>query len=547
MTHNDITPLDCLYKWEKLVPNKVYLRQPRNRIWQEYSWKQVADEARSMAAAIADLNLEKGSRIAIISKNCAEWIISDLAIMMSGCISVPLYPTQSDESIQFVLEHSGASLVFVGKLDNPEQIQRIVPDNITQIGFNYEGIHAPLMWNDLIKKYAPIENAYQPKMDDIFTITYTSGTTGHPKGVVNDYKSASFVLNNSVKQFNLTPNDHSMSFLPLAHVAERVMVELPSLYVGFTVSFTESLATFAQDLRMVNPSRFFSVPRLWTKFQMGILEKMPQSKLDTLLSIPLLSWYVKKKIRKGLGLDNAKTFISGAAPLSPSVMEWFSRLGINIQEGYGMSENWAYGSVNPKDDIRIGTVGKAMPKSEIKISEIGEILIKSPATMRGYYLDEEKTSEVIINDFYHTGDKGEICKDGYIKITGRIKDTFKTAKGEFITPSLIESLVLENTHIEQVCVMGLGMPQPMALVVLSEQAQTLSKAEVNHGLETTLATVNKQVKSHEVLNGLFVVKDEWLPENGLMTPTLKVKRNEVAAYYQSLVEEHAEAKAVIWE
>ena len=547
MTHNDITPLDCLYKWEKLVPNKVYLRQPRNRIWQEYSWKQVADEARSMAAAIADLNLEKGSRIAIISKNCAEWIISDLAIMMSGCISVPLYPTQSDESIQFVLEHSGASLVFVGKLDNPEQIQRIVPDNITQIGFNYEGIHAPLMWNDLIKKYAPIENAYQPKMDDIFTITYTSGTTGHPKGVVNDYKSASFVLNNSVKQFNLTPNDHSMSFLPLAHVAERVMVELPSLYVGFTVSFTESLATFAQDLRMVNPSRFFSVPRLWTKFQMGILEKMPQSKLDTLLSIPLLSWYVKKKIRKGLGLDNAKTFISGAAPLSPSVMEWFSRLGINIQEGYGMSENWAYGSVNPKDDIRIGTVGKAMPKSEIKISEIGEILIKSPATMRGYYLDEEKTSEVIINDFYHTGDKGEICKDGYIKITGRIKDTFKTAKGEFITPSLIESLVLENTHIEQVCVMGLGMPQPMALVVLSEQAQTLSRAEVNHGLEKTLATVNKQVKSHEVLNGLFVVKDEWLPENGLMTPTLKVKRNEVAAYYQSLVEEHAEAKAVVWE
>ncbi len=547
MTHNDITPLDCLYKWEKNAPDKTYLRQPRNRIWQEYSWKQVADEARRIAAAIADLNLEKGSRIAIISKNCAEWIISDLAIMMSGCISVPLYPTQSDESIQFVLEHSGASLVFVGKLDNPEQIQKIVPDNITQIGFNYEGIHAPLMWNDLIKKYAPIENSYQPKMDDIFTITYTSGTTGHPKGVVNDYKSASFVLNNSVKQFNLTPNDHSMSFLPLAHVAERVMVELPSLYVGFTVSFTESLATFTQDLRMVNPSRFFSVPRLWTKFQMGILEKMPQSKLDTLLSIPLLSWYVKKKIRKGLGLDNAKTFISGAAPLSPSVMEWFSRLGINIQEGYGMSENWAYGSVNPKEDIRFGTVGKAMPKSEIKISEIGEILIKSPATMRGYYLDEEKTREVIIDDFYHTGDKGEICKDGYIKITGRIKDTFKTAKGEFITPSLIESLVLENTHIEQVCVMGLGMPQPMALVVLSEQAQTLSRAEVNHGLETTLAKVNKKVKSHEVLNGLFVVKDEWLPENGLMTPTLKVKRNEVAAYYQSLVEEHAEAKAVIWE
>jgi len=547
MTEQYLTPLDCLYRWEKECPEDIYLRQPRNRIWQEYSWQDVADEARQMAAALKKLNIKKGHRVAIISKNCAEWIISDLAIMMNGAISVPLYPTQSDESMQYILQHSGASVVFVGKLDNPEQVQTIIPENITQIGFNYDGIHAPLMWNDLIQQHAPLANPYHPRLDDIFTIVYTSGTTGNPKGVVNNYRSASFAATQGVNNFGLSQKDHAISFLPLAHVAERVMVELPSLYAGYTVSFAESLETFAQDVRLVNPTRFFSVPRLWSKFQMGILEKLPQKKLDVLLSIPLVSGFIKKKIRKGLGLDNANMFISGAAPLAVPVMQWFQRLGINIQEGYGMSENWAYCSVNRNEDIRLGTVGQPLNGCNIKISDIGEILIKSPATMQGYYLDEEKTHEVIKEGFYHTGDKGQLCQDGFLTITGRIKDTFKTSKGEFITPSHIENLLAENTNIEQLCVMGLGLAQPMALVVLSEQAQQKPKQQVSDELKTTLHKVNNILKSHEVLNGLIVVKEEWLPENNLLTPTLKVKRNEVAQRYQAIVNEYAEAKTVVWE
>ncbi len=547
MTANYLTPLDYLYKWEKEIPNKTYLRQPRNRVWQEYSWTQVADEARRMAAALQDLGIKHGDRVAIVSKNCAEWIIADLAIMMNGAISVPLYPMQSDDSMKFVLEHSGSSLVFVGKLDNPQQVQSIIPKNIIQVGFNYEGTQSELMWNDLIKKHAPLEKPYHPTLDDIFTIVYTSGTTGNPKGVVNDYRSASFAATHGTERFNLTQDDHSLSFLPLAHVAERILVEIPSLFIGFTVSFAESLDTFAEDIRLVNPTRFFSVPRLWTKFQLGILEKLPQKKLDLLLSIPLVSRLIKKKIRQGLGLDNAVMFISGAAPLPVSVMQWFSRLGINIQEGYGMSENWAYGTINPTEDIRFGTVGKPLFKGEIKISDIGEILIKSPCTMKGYYLDDEKTQEVIKDGYYYTGDKGELSSDGFLKITGRIKDTFKTSKGEFITPSLIENLLAENTNIEQMCVLGLGMAQPMALVVLSEQAQEKSKDAVTQELQASFDKVNKTLKSHEVLNGLIIVKEEWAPENGLMTPTLKVKRNEVAERYQAIVQEYAEAKKVVWE
>ncbi len=544
---NYLTPLDYLYKWEKTKPNSTYLRQPRNRIWQEYSWSDVADEARRIAAVLKNLDLEKGSRVAIISKNCAEWIISDLAIMMSGCISVPLYPTQSDDSIKFVLQHSEASVVFVGKLDNPEQIQNIIPAKILQIGFNYEGIHAPLMWNDLIKKIPPIDNPYHPTLDDIFTIVYTSGTTGNPKGVVNDFRSAAFATTNSIRDFKLTHREHAMSFLPLAHVAERIAVEMPSLYAGHTVSFTESLATFSEDLRLISPTRFFAVPRLWTKFQMGILEKIPQKKLNTLLSAPIINWFFKNKIRKGMGLNNASMFFSGAAPLSPSVMEWYGRLGINIQEGYGMTENWGYGSLNTSNDIRFGTVGKSLQDCEIKISEIGEILIKSPATMKGYYLDEEKTNEVIKDGYYHTGDKGELCHDGFLKITGRIQDTFKTAKGEFINPSNIENLLAENTNIEQLCVLGIGLPQPIALVVLSEQARGRSKEIVRQELQESFSRVNGVLQSHEVLNGLIVVKDEWLPENGLMTPTLKIKRNELANQYQAIVQQHAEVKTVVWE
>ncbi len=547
MTKPYLTPLECLYKWENTRPEYIYLRQPRNRIWQEYSFKDVAYEARCMAEALRSLDVKKGDRVAILSKNCAEWIISDLAIMMLGAISVPLYPTQSDDSIKYVLEHSDASIVFVGKLDNPKHVQTIIPQKIQQIGFNYDGITAPLMWNDLVKQHDPLAQPYLPTYEDIYTIVYTSGTTGNPKGVINNYYAASFAATQGVNSFGLTQQDHAISFLPLAHVAERVLVELPSLYAGYTVSFAESLETFAQDLQLVNPTRFFSVPRLWTKFQMGILEKLPQKKLNLLLSIPFVAGLVKKKIRKGLGLDNSNMFISGAAPLAVSVMEWFARLDIHIQEGYGMSENLAYGSVNRSEDNRFGTVGQPLEDCEIKISDIGEILIKSPATMQGYYLDDAKTKEVLKDGFYHTGDKGELCEDGFLKITGRIKDTFKTAKGEFITPSHIENMLVENTNIEQLCVLGLGLPQPMALIVLSEQAQTKPQQQVSDELTITFNKVNKTLNSHEVLNGLIIVKEEWLPENGLMTPTLKVKRNEVAQHYQEIVEQYAESKAVVWE
>ena len=542
------TPLDYLYRWEKLDPHGCYLRQPCNGEWHEYTWREVADTARRVASALQSLGVKKGGRVAILSKNCAEWIIADLAMMMAGAISVPLFPMQSKESMLHVLEHSEASVLFLGKLDNLPEVINDLSDSITTIGFNYDGVEAQLKWDDVVKKYSPIMEPCRPELESIFTIVYTSGTTGYPKGVQHSYRAISFVSSNNVKESNLNQNDRFLSFLPLAHVAERVLVEFSSLYAGCAVSFVESLDTFANDIKHIKPTVFGAVPRIWVKLQMKVLEKISQETLINILRVPILGWFVKRKIRRNLGLEKVKDFISGAAPLPESVMVFFRRLGINIQELYGMTENLAYGTFNKKEDIRFGTVGTNRLGGEMKISDEGEVLFRSPAIMKGYYLDKEKTYEVIdYLDFYHTGDAGEICEDGFLKITGRIKDTFKTSKGEFITPTIIEEMLSENTSIEQVCVVGLGMPQPMALVVLSESARSMPKDELSNDLFSTYQKVNAGLKSHETINSLIVVKDEWVPGDYFMTPTLKIKRNELFDNYRHILDRNSEVRGVVWE
>jgi len=547
MTTEFPTILEKFYYWEQTTPNDVFLRQPINRIWREYTWEEVGNQARRIASALKDLGLPEGSRIALISKNCAEWFIADLAIMLNGFISVPLYAQQPDDAMRYVLNHSGAEVVFVGKLDDPAHIQSIIPDNITQIAMPYEGVSTELQWNDLLTKYSPLAENYYPTLDDIFTLIYTSGTTGNPKGVVHTYRKPAFVIEHGMPEFNVKRKDSLFSFLPLAHVVERMLVEVGSFYTGNTVSFSESLETFSQDLYQVQPTVFFSVPRLWTKFQFGILEKMPQGKLDKLLSIPLINGFVKKRIRKALGLSRAHLILSGAAPVPVPMMEWFGKIGINIQEAYGATEALCYGFFNRKDDIRMGTVGKPLPELDVKLDENGEILLRCGSVMVGYYMEPDKTEETMVDGYYRTGDVGEFDNDGYLKITGRIKDAFKTQKGEFVSPAEIENKFAENTFIEQICILGRGLVQPLALVMLSESAQSHPKQYVHKKLKHTMDKINQDLKSHEVLNGMIVVKDEWLPDNGFMTPTLKIKRNIMEKYYQPLMEQYSECREVVWE
>ena len=540
------TPLEMLYHWEKNTPDAVYLRQPVNGIFHELTWAQVADQVRRIASALIAQNYDQGSHIAILSKNCAEWFITDLAIAMAGHVSVPIYATAGQETIRYILTHSNCKAVFIGKLDDTQVQCAAIDDSITRFAFPYGDIPAHYRWHELLLQ-PPLASSPVSAAEDIMTIIYTSGSTGNPKGVVNTFGSYAWSCQTLAEALKVGNKERMLSYLPLAHITERVYVEGASLYNGFAVSFVESLDTFADNLRAVSPTIFISVPRLWTRFQMGVLAKVPPKKLNTLLSIPLLGQVVARKIRKQLGFNDVRIFGSGSAPISPATLEWYAKLGINICEGWGMSENNGLGTLShPFRKDKIGCIGRAYNGLGLRISEDGEIQLKGPCVMGEYYLEPEKTAEAFTADgWLRTGDKGEIDSDGYVRITGRLKEIFKTAKGKYVAPVPIESLLMENPLIEQICVTGNNLKQPIALVVLTPEAKAHNPDHIQHSLERTLNKVNDQLESHAKLDSLVVVKDAWTIENGLLTPTLKIKRHLIEGKYQDLIQQpHNQAVVV---
>lgn len=550
ITTNLKTPLEMLYHWEKNKPDAIYLSQPLKSGYKHWTWKEAGQEIRRIAAALKALNFPPKSNIALISKNCAHWMMTDLAIMMAGHVSVPMYPNLHAETVRYILEHSQAKAIFIGKLDDWDSMKSGLTDDILPISFPLYGPSGYNKWETMAAKNEPIEGEPNRGLDEVMTIIYTSGTTGTPKGVVQTFEALAFAASNGLQsRFNPGPDGGRLfSYLPLSHIAERLLTGMGGVYSGSQVFFAQSLDTFNKDLVAARPTVFLAVPRIWTKFRGAILAKMPQKKLNLFLKIPILSGIVKKKIQTNLGLDQVRHVISGAAPIAPSLLEWYQKLGLDIQEAYGMTENAAYSHSNPKGQCKIGTVGTEMPGVECKISDIGEILVKSKATMVGYYKEPDKTAETMTEDgFLKTGDQGEIDANGYLKITGRVKDIFKTAKAKYVAPSPIELKLSKNPYIEQVCVVGTGMPQPMALVVLTEEGGKKDKSEVAASLKETFAEVNPTLEKHEKLKKAIVMKEAWTVENGLLTPSLKIKRNplekQCSPNYDKWYEEDGE---VVW-
>jgi len=399
-----------------------------------------------------------------------------------------------------------------------------------------------------------MQDVHEPLLDDTWTIIFTSGTTGTPKGVVLTYetlkgtRTATEQGGNPLK-VSMTGDNRFFSYLPLNHIAERVVVEMGCLLYGGTISFVESMDTFVSNLQAVRPTVFFSVPRLYTKFKLGILAKMPQEKLDRLLRIPIIKGIVKRKIVSGLGLDKARSVVSGAAVLPDSLAEFYKKIGINITNGYGMTENCAICSLRLPEDYRPGSVGKAQYGTELKIDpETNEILMKNDCVMQGYYKDPEKTAETIVDGWLYTGDEGRLDANGHLYITGRVKDTFKTAKGEFVTPVPLEVAFEASEDVEQICVTGHALPQPIALAVLSDIGKAKPKEVIENELISLLKNTNANCTSYQRISTAVIVKDVWTPENGLLTPTLKVKRNKVYDHYKDqLLALHEDSKEVIWE
>lgn len=527
----DQLPLERFALWVEKRPDAVWLRQPVNGQWHDFTWRQVDDQARRLASALLAQGCEPGDRVALLSKNCAEWFICDLAIMMAGLVSVPLYPLQSAESIAYVLEHAQCRVILLGKLDDADKLEAGVGPQLTRIALPYPTLACAYDWHALLAAHEPLHTPAVQEPGQVLTLVYTSGTTGNPKGVMLSVHAMAFTAANACREMDMSTADRFFSFLPLSHVAERFMVEFNSLYCGAPVAFVESMETFSRDLCHVRPTVFFAVPRLWTRFQLGVLEKLPLAKLTLLLRIPLLGRLVARKVRRGLGLDQARIMISGAAAISPGLLDWYQTIGLTLCEGYGMSENVAYGCFNRPGQVRFGTVGRPMKGLEVRIADTGEILFRSPTLMLGYYRDPEKTAEALVDGWLHTGDKGELDSDGYLRITGRVKDIFKTSKGKYIAPAPIEGEIAKNQWVEQVCLMGSNLDQPLALIELSPAARDQAREQVTADLQQTLQQLNATLQNHERISHFVLVREPWTVDNGCMTPTMKIRRNVLEARF----------------
>jgi long-subunit acyl-CoA synthetase (AMP-forming) len=537
--------LDYIYDHERAHPDAVYLTQPiGGGQVVDYTWAQTLDQARRMAAHLQSRGMEPGARIAILSKNSAHFIIAELAIWIAGGTTVAIFPTETADTIRYVLEHSGASLLFVGKLDTWHQQTPGIPAGLPCIALPLSPPTTFETWDAIIARSPPVTGQPARAATDLAMLIYTSGSTGQPKGVMHNFEritAASLGIVNELKsRVGAERHNRVLSYLPLAHVFERAWVECGSLVDGNTrLYFAESLDTFLQDLNRARPTTFISVPRLWLKFQQGVFSKMPPKKLDRLLSIPFLGRMVGRKVLKGLGLDQALLAGSGSAPIPAELISWYRRLGLNLSEGYAMTEDFAY-SHNSTDAINApGYVGIPMPGVQVRLSDEGEVLIKSPGQMVGYYKRPDLDAECFTADgFFHTGDRGEIRADGLLKLTGRVKELFKTSKGKYVAPAPIENRLNAHPLVEQALVSGVGQSAAYALVVLAEDLRpklgdAAVRAKVQQELGDLLRDVNQAVADYEQLRMIVVAPQAWTIENGMLTPTMKIRRSRIEAEFEA--------------
>ncbi|ACH67276.1 AMP-binding protein [Aliivibrio fischeri] len=548
---NPQLPHEAMLEWAEKKPHDLFLRQIKNREFTDYSFADVVDKALRLVSALQEMGIKPKDKVALISKNCAEWFITDLALMLGDFVSVPIFPTAGLDTIEHCLTHSESKVLIVGKLDNSEATQQAITNlpNILTIAFDYDSAaKCQYQFEVLLATHSPSNFKAEHNDNTLMSIVYTSGTSGLPKGAMLTFGGFSHASKHLINHIGMQQDDRLFSYLPLAHITERVYILGSAFFGGIQTAFPESLDTFIDDVKMHRPTLFISVPRLWTVFQQRIQDKLPQKKLAILLKIPFVSGLIKRKLADGLGLDKARVLGCGSAPVSASLLKWYESIGLNITEAWGMTETFAYSTLNhPYRSDKVGSVGAAGPGVELKIADDEEILVRGDSLFAGYYKNDEATAETFNKDgWLHTGDIGSIDSEGFLTIQGRKKDTFKTAKGKFVAPVPIEKRIFDLSNLEMMCLIGSGLPGPILLAV-PHAYPNFDQARYERTALKNLETINDGLESHEKLKGILMIKEPWSIENGILTPTLKIKRHVLEKNYHEFASNWPQDKKIIWE
>ena len=556
-----------------------------NTKWVATSTKEYIDKANTISRALLRLGVKPSDKIAVVTTtNRVEWSILDIAILQIGAVNVPLYPTISSSDYEHIINHSDAIYCFVSDKELAKKVSKIKENTKLKDIFSFETIKNFSSWESLIKLGEDTSNQNDVEIlkkevlpSNLATIIYTSGTTGIPKGVMLSHKN---IVENTLVSANALDFDANnykvLSYLPICHIFERFALYYYQM-LGFEIYFAESIDKLADNLKEVKPHFIPVVPRLLEKIYDKIVDKGSSLKgIKRVLffwSLQLAKryepykkngwWYyfqltianklVFSKWREAFG-GNIKFLVSGSAPLQPILIRVFTAAGIPVFEGYGMTETSPGISINDfrNNKFKIGTVGKVLDDIEVKIAEDGEILVKGSNVMMGYYKQEDLTYKTIVNDFLHTGDIGELDTDGFLKITDRKKEMFKTSGGKYIAPSVLESKLKESRFIEQVMVIGEGEKMPAAIIQphfdyikewikhknfnigTNSNKEIISNEKVIKRIQKDIDKANLSFGNWEKVKAFELTSDIWSIENGLLTPTMKIKRQEIKEKYKHL-------------